>query len=162
MHIYIYIKRSAKRLSAKFSCERSPIETKLSQIRDATPGLNLRGATCAKKLLPRSARQKPRIDHPPSWIYGENIRFPGTLLCCQYKRRAPTVVRKLLPQASTNSTQTFPFVALYTPSQHKVVDVPKEAAAKERTAKTQDEPTVGHLGSWKKVCRILGVWVVLP
>ena len=50
------VKRSAKRLSAKFSRERPPIETKLSQIMDATPDLNLREATCAKKLLPRSAR----------------------------------------------------------------------------------------------------------
>ena len=54
-------------------------------------------------------------------IYG----FPGTLLCCQYKRRAPTVVRELLSRAFTNSDQTFPSVALCTPSQRKVVDVLK-------------------------------------
>ena len=39
--------------------------------------------------------------------------YPCTLLCCQYKRRAPTVVRELLPRASTNSDQTFPSVTLY-------------------------------------------------
>ena len=83
---------TVKRLSMNSSLEQPPIETKLSQITDAT----LRGATWAKKLLPWSVRQKTEADRPPSWIYGENIRFLGMLLCCQYKRGAPTVVRELL------------------------------------------------------------------
>ena len=52
-------------------------------------------------------------------IYG----FPGTLLCCQYKRGAPTVVRELLPRTSTKRAQTFPAVARCTSHQYKVVDV---------------------------------------
>ena len=54
-------------------------------------------------------------------IYG----FPRTLLCCQYKRRTPTVVCKLLPRTSTKSAQTFPAVARCTSHQYKVVDVLK-------------------------------------
>ena len=54
-------------------------------------------------------------------VYG----FPRTFLCCQYKRRTPTVVRELLPRTSTNSAQTFPAVARCTSHQYKVVDVLK-------------------------------------
>ena len=54
-------------------------------------------------------------------IYG----FPRTLLCCQYKRRTPTVVRELLPRTSTKSAQTFPAVVRCTSHQYKVVDVLK-------------------------------------
>ena len=55
----IYIKRDwAERLFAKSSREQRGNDTKLSQITDATPGLNLRRATCAKRHLPRSARRK--------------------------------------------------------------------------------------------------------
>ena len=52
-------------------------------------------------------------------IYG----FPRTLLCCQYKRRTPTVVRELLPRTSTKRAQTFPAVSRCTSHQYKVVDV---------------------------------------
>ena len=52
-------------------------------------------------------------------IYG----FLRTLLCCQYKRRTPTVVRELLPRTSTKSAQTFPAVVCCTSHQYKVVDV---------------------------------------
>ena len=55
-------------------------------------------------------------------IYG----FPRTLLCCQYKRRTPTVVRELLPRTSTKSDQTFPAVACCTSHQYKVVYVRKK------------------------------------
>ena len=54
-------------------------------------------------------------------IYG----FPRTLLCCQYKRRTPTVVRELLPRTSTKRAQMFPAVARCTSHQYKVVDVLK-------------------------------------
>ena len=52
-------------------------------------------------------------------IYG----FPRTSLCCQYKRRTPTVVRELLPRTSMKRAQTFPAVARCTSHQYKVVDV---------------------------------------
>ena len=55
---YIYKEGLRERLSAKCSCEQRRMDTKLYQITDATPGLDLRGATCAKKPLPRSARRK--------------------------------------------------------------------------------------------------------
>ena len=55
-------------------------------------------------------------------IYG----FPRTLLCCQYKRRTPTVVRELLPRTSTKRAQTFPAVLRCTSHQYKVVDVQKK------------------------------------
>ena len=48
-------------------------------------------------------------------VYG----FLGTLLCCQHKRRAPTVVCELLSHALTNSAQMFPSVARCTPPQHR-------------------------------------------
>ena len=51
-------------------------------------------------------------------IYG----FLGTLICCQYKKRTCTVVRKLLPRASTNRDQTFPAIVHSPPSQYIVVD----------------------------------------
>ena len=54
-------------------------------------------------------------------IYG----FPCTFLCCQYKRRTPTVVRELLPRTSTKRAQTFPAVARCTSHQYKVVGVLK-------------------------------------
>ena len=52
-------------------------------------------------------------------IYG----FPRTFLCCQYKRRTPTVVREILPRTSTKRAQTFPAVAHCTSHQYMVVDV---------------------------------------
>ena len=54
-------------------------------------------------------------------IYG----FPCTLLCCQYKRRTPTVVRELLPRTSTKRAQTFSAVERCTSHQYKVVEVLK-------------------------------------
>ena len=55
----VYIKKEwAKRLFANSSREQRRMHTKPSQITDATPGLDLREATCAKKSLPRSARRK--------------------------------------------------------------------------------------------------------
>ena len=54
-------------------------------------------------------------------LYG----FPRTLLCCQYKRRTPTVVRELLPRTSTKRAQTFPTVARCTSHHYKMVDVLK-------------------------------------
>ena len=73
----IYIKVTAKRLSAKFSRERPPIETKPSQIMDATAGLDVRGGgRFAYRSSCRGARsEKPRTNRLPSWIYGENVRF---------------------------------------------------------------------------------------
>ena len=72
---------------------------------------------CAAKNLQRTVRQLGFTEK----IYG----FPRTLLCCQYKRGALTVVRELLPRASTKSDQTFPAVARCTSHQYKVVDVLK-------------------------------------
>ena len=46
------------RLFANSSREQRRMDTKLSQITDATPGLDLRGATCTKKPLPRSTRRR--------------------------------------------------------------------------------------------------------
>ena len=54
----ISIKRSPKRLSANSSGERRRIKTKLYQRSGAMPDLQLRGATCANKLPPMSARRK--------------------------------------------------------------------------------------------------------
>ena len=48
---------------------------------------------CAAKNLQTSGRHLGFTEK----IYG----VPRTLLCCQYKRRAPTVVRELLPRTST-------------------------------------------------------------
>ena len=72
---------------------------------------------CAAKNLQTTVRHLGFTEE----IYG----FPRTLLCCQYKRGAPTVVRELLPRASTKSDQTFPAVARCTSHQYKVVDVLK-------------------------------------
>ena len=72
---------------------------------------------CAAKNLQTTVRQLGFTEK----IYG----FPRTLLCCQYKRRTPTVVRELLPRTSTKRAQTFPAVARCTLHQYKVVDVLK-------------------------------------
>ena len=72
---------------------------------------------CAAKNLQTTVRHLGFTEK----IYG----FPRTLLCCQYKVRAPTVVRELLPRTSTKSAQTFPAVARCTSHQYKVVDVLK-------------------------------------
>ena len=100
--------RSAKRLFANFSRERRRIETKLSQPSDAVSDLDLRGSAWANKLPPRSTRQKklkPAVRHLGSTE--EIYHFPRTVLRMQCKREAPTVVRELLPRASTNRDQTF-------------------------------------------------------
>ena len=72
---------------------------------------------CAAKNLQTTVRHLGFTEK----IYG----FPRTLLCCQYKRRTPTVVRELLPRTSTKSAQTFPAVVRCTSHQYKVVDVLK-------------------------------------
>ena len=72
---------------------------------------------CAAKNLKMTVRHLGFMEK----IYG----FPCTFLCCQYKRRTPTVVRELLPQTSTKHAQTFPAVARCTSHQYKVVDVLK-------------------------------------
>ena len=58
LYISISIKRSPKRLSANSSGERRRIETNLYQPSGAMLDLQLRGATCANKLPPTSARRK--------------------------------------------------------------------------------------------------------
>ena len=73
---------------------------------------------CAAKNLQTNVRHLGFTEK----IYG----FPRTLLCCQYKRRTPTVVRELLPRTSTKRAQTFPAVSRYTSHQYKVVDVQKK------------------------------------
>ena len=70
---------------------------------------------CAAKKLQTTVRHLGFTEK----IYG----FPCTLLCCQYKRRTPSVVRELLPRTSTKRAQTFPAVARCTSHQYKVVDV---------------------------------------
>ena len=72
---------------------------------------------CAAKNLQTTVRHLGFTEK----IYG----FPRTLLCWQYKRRTPTVVRELLPRTSTKRAQTFPAVARCTSHQYKVVDVLK-------------------------------------
>ena len=84
-------------------------------------GGDLREESPAKERTAKNLELTVRHLGSTEKIYG----FPGMLLCCQYKRRAPTIVRELLSRASTNSAQTFLSVALCTPSQYKVVDVAK-------------------------------------
>ena len=72
---------------------------------------------CATKNLQTAVRHLGFTEK----IYG----FPRTLLCCQYKRRTPTVVRELLPRTSRKRAQTFPAIARCTSHQYKMVDVLK-------------------------------------
>ena len=93
------------------------MDTKLSQITDATP--RSKGGDvceeapteeCAAKNLQTTGRHLGFTEK----IYG----FPRTLLCCQYKRRTPTVVREFLPRTSTKRAQTFPAVARHRRRNH--------------------------------------------
>ena len=72
---------------------------------------------CAAKNLQMTGRHLEFMEK----IYG----FPCTLLCCQYKKGAPTIVCELLLRASTESDQTFPAMARCTSHQYKVVDMLK-------------------------------------
>ena len=112
-------------LYMKSSLKQQRIDIKLFQIADATPGLDLRGATCVKKPLPRSAQRK--TSKQPSAILDlrrKYMVFWARSYAANTKEK-PTVVRKLLPRASMKSAQTFLSIASYTPSQYKVVDVLK-------------------------------------
>ena len=86
---------------AKSSHERPPIETKHSQSSQYVLRLNLKEVTCANKLLPRSAWQKP-IMHWPSAIL--NLRkctgHIGSMNCTgqlPYRKHSTTLQYTLDP-----------------------------------------------------------------
>ena len=87
----------AKRLSVKFSCEQPPIETKLPDYgrhsRSQSKGGDLRTEAPAEEHAAKNLEVTVRHLGSTEKIYS----FLGTLLCCQYKRRAPIVVCELLP-----------------------------------------------------------------
>ena len=56
-------KEKPQRLFANSSRKRQRIATQLSQPLNAVPHLDLRGAACANKLLPRCAAKEPTIRH---------------------------------------------------------------------------------------------------
>ena len=57
--------------------EQQRIDTKPSQITDATAGLDLRGDVCEEAPTEECTAKKTPNDRPPSWIYRENIRLSG-------------------------------------------------------------------------------------
>ena len=66
------------------------------------------------------------------------------------KQLSRTVVRELLPRATTHGHQTFPDYGRHTRSQSKGGDVREEAPAEERAAKIL-KTTVRHLGFTEKI-----------
>ena len=70
--------------------------------------------------------KKPPNDRPPTWIYGEIIRFSAHAPMLPIQKKNPTVVRELLPRTLMKRAQTFPAVARCTSHQYKVVDVLKK------------------------------------
>ena len=107
--ISIYIKRSwAERWFTKSSCEQWHINIKLSQITDAAPDLNLRGAKCTKKPLPRSVRRK--TSERLSAIL--DLRRKYTVFhACSY---AANTKEEPLSANSSCERPSYPFVASYT------------------------------------------------
>ena len=106
LHTLIYKDKRKMILFVNSSHGWPPIKTKHSQITYTTPYLNLRGATCEKQLLPRSARRKTSqtaVRH-----FGSTEKICGllcTLLCCQYNlnhcsRTPPVSVDKKTPKRS--------------------------------------------------------------
>ena len=89
--------------------------------RSRSKGGDVREEAPAEERAAKNLRTNVRHIGFTEKIYG----FPRTLLCCQYKRRTPTVVRELLPRTSTKSDQTFPAVVRCTSHQYKAVDVLK-------------------------------------
>ena len=89
--------------------------------RSRSKGGEVRKEALAKERAAKNLQTTVRHLGFTEKIYG----FPRTLLCCQYKRRTPTVVRQLLPRTSTKRAQTFPAVSRCASHQYKVVDVQK-------------------------------------